>query len=153
MSIVKHYTKLYLKHLHNLTFHHPKCNNLFLVIQSSPSKTQIVRQNIREFGLNQCFQEQERRTDNMQTEWIGPARMLLFSDTCLSLKHIIKIKNLKPGDQLSRQENANQWTMFTQEYALYHPIIDAFRAPTVIDCEVFIWATKVAKYWRALDSR
>ena len=32
-----------------------------------------------------------RATDNMQTEWNGPARMLLFSDTYLSLKHIIKI--------------------------------------------------------------
>lgn len=70
MSIVKHYTKLYLKHPHNLTFHHPKCNNLFLVIQSSPSKTQIVRQNIREFGLNQCFQEQERRIICRQSELV-----------------------------------------------------------------------------------
>ena len=32
----------------------------------------------------------------MQTEWIGPARMLLlFSDTYLSLKHIIKISQKK----------------------------------------------------------
>lgn len=104
LNITQTYTQ-YLKQPHNLTFYPPKCNNLFPVIQSSPSKTQIVRQNIREFG----FQEQERRIICRQSELVRLecyySLTLIFHLSTLSK---YSKKNLKPGDQLSRQENANQ---------------------------------------------
>lgn len=87
-----------------------------------------MRQNIREFG----FQEQERRIICRQSELVRLecyySLTLIFHLSTLSK---YSKKNLKPGDQLSRQENANQRNMFTQDHELYHPTIDAVRAPTV----------------------